>query len=445
MEEGNCMRKSRMIIAVVVCLLTLTVGLLPQRGMAADVVDTQDAVVTDFGSRNLQMGMQGNDVKMLQSHLAERNYAVGPIDGIFGVRTRRAVYAFQEKHALKVTGMVSGEMFRALKRPAFGFRVLRMGMNGEDVKRLQALLAKEYDYLKTIDGIFGRGTYEAVIKFQERKGLKVDGIVTLQTFVTLQQDLAPSPDKIRNYDDLRKHILDYISLQDGIYGVYVKDLKTGRYFSVNGNAPYIAASTYKVPENLCLYEKVIAGEIDLDEEMVYTQADYETGTGSIQYQPLGTRYTLRELVKLNMTVSDNVAKNMIKRKLGRETIINYMDSLGGRYLPIDKNITSPRDMKIYMEKVLELNVKHPEVIGEFIHNLKHTEFNDRINKLLPPDIEVAHKIGNQVNVLNDVGIVYHPSNPYIITILSEHVRYSQASDTIPKISKMIYDYQDSLK
>ncbi len=439
------MRKILMMIAVVGCLLTLAVGLLPQQGMAADVVDTQDAVVNDFDSRNLQIGMQGNDVKILQSYLAERNYIVVYIDGIFGPRTRQAVLAFQRKHALKETGRVTGEMFRALKRPAFGSRVLRMGMKGEDVKRLQALLSKEYDYLKTIDGIFGRGTYEAVMKFQQRKGLKADGVVTSQTFVALQQDLAGSPDKIRNYDDLRKHILDYISLQDGIYGVYVKDLNTGRYFSINGNTPYIAASTYKVPENLCLYEKVIAGEIDLDEEMVYTQADYETGTGSIQYKDFGTRYTLRELAKLNMTVSDNVAKNMIKRKLGRETIIDYMDALGGRYLPIDKNITSPRDMKIYMEKVLELNVKHPEVIGEFIYNLKHTEFNDRINQLLPSDVEVAHKIGNQVNVLNDVGIVYHPKNPYIITILSEHIRYSQAFDTIPKISKMIYDYQDSLK
>lgn len=61
---------------------------------------------------------------------------------------------------------------------------LRRGANGEEVKRMQSLLAKSGIQLK-VDGSFGPGTERAVRLFQRRFNLVPDGVVGARTSSTL--------------------------------------------------------------------------------------------------------------------------------------------------------------------------------------------------------------------------------------------------------------------
>jgi peptidoglycan hydrolase-like protein with peptidoglycan-binding domain len=69
-----------------------------------------------FGSRILYQGLQGEDVKELQSKLESLGYDVGPIDGIFGPLTERAVRKFQKDNKLAVDGIVGQETFATLEK-----------------------------------------------------------------------------------------------------------------------------------------------------------------------------------------------------------------------------------------------------------------------------------------------------------------------------------------
>ncbi|NLZ52038.1 MAG: peptidoglycan-binding protein [Thermoanaerobacteraceae bacterium] len=69
-----------------------------------------------FGSRILYQGLQGEDVRELQSKLESLGYDVGPIDGIFGPLTEKAVRKFQKDNGLVVDGIVGQETFAALER-----------------------------------------------------------------------------------------------------------------------------------------------------------------------------------------------------------------------------------------------------------------------------------------------------------------------------------------
>lgn len=60
--------------------------------------------------------------------------------------------------------------------PTVARSVLKMGMRGEDVRNLQALLFNHGFPMTAIDGAFGRETDTAVRAFQVKTGLKVDGM-----------------------------------------------------------------------------------------------------------------------------------------------------------------------------------------------------------------------------------------------------------------------------
>lgn len=88
--------------------------------------------------------------------------------GKIGLNDRIARYA---KAKQILTGEVSEQ--RVQKRNTA--RILRRGMRGSDVKRVQKVLGI------TADGIFGFGTATAVKKWQRANGLTPDGIVGPQT------------------------------------------------------------------------------------------------------------------------------------------------------------------------------------------------------------------------------------------------------------------------
>jgi len=62
----------------------------------------------------LKKGSRGEDVVYLQKQLAILGYAVGNIDGIFGIKTLEAVKAFQIDNNLSVDGIVGTKTWTAL-------------------------------------------------------------------------------------------------------------------------------------------------------------------------------------------------------------------------------------------------------------------------------------------------------------------------------------------
>ncbi|HHV71436.1 MAG TPA: spore cortex-lytic enzyme, partial [Clostridia bacterium] len=64
--------------------------------------------------RILKVGTRGEDVAEVQKMLASLGVDVGPIDGIFGPKTKQAVIVFQKYNNLKVDGMVGQQTYSAL-------------------------------------------------------------------------------------------------------------------------------------------------------------------------------------------------------------------------------------------------------------------------------------------------------------------------------------------
>ncbi|MFZ5596896.1 MAG: serine hydrolase [Bacillota bacterium] len=275
-------------------------------------------------------------------------------------------------------------------------------------------------------------------------------VVMLMVLFTAEAEAGPyAADLDGNayeYSGLETTINRIVENEEGIYGVFVIDLKSGKSMGINPLEQFHAASTFKLPLNIYLYEKVDRGEADLLKRLVYEKRHYEGGTGILQNSPFGSSFEMGLLSRYSIIYSDNVATNMLLSYLGRKNVKDRMRSMGGLVVEDDRNITCPRDMALYMLHLLNFAADHPEQGNLLIGYLENTVFNDRIPAPLPGEVVVAHKIGNwpATGTYNDVGYVMHPKNPYIISVFSRGTPgQSAAFSVIRKISGAVYDYQDS--
>lgn len=154
-------------------------------------------------SRNLDIGDTGEDVRRLQEYLRDLGYFDPNVTatGYYGEITKEAVRDFQRDRGLSPDGEVGSNTRAELAgtvgttsfvadpipepEPAPISRTLREGSFGSDVEILQQRLRSRGFYQGSIDGDFGPQTEAAVRRFQQARGLSVDGIAGTNTLDAL--------------------------------------------------------------------------------------------------------------------------------------------------------------------------------------------------------------------------------------------------------------------
>lgn len=134
----------------------------------------------------LKEGDRGNDVSSMQSKLVALGYELGYIDSIFGPKTKKALSAYQRAKNLDATGSLNTNTNKVLTKEMNeeGLPQIKKGSRGEYVKLLQRILNKrKYDLAE--DSIFGVLTEKAVLAFQKKSSIGVDGIVGPKTWHAL--------------------------------------------------------------------------------------------------------------------------------------------------------------------------------------------------------------------------------------------------------------------
>ena len=227
-------------------------------------------VVTSYPGTPLRVGSTGLDVQTIQTYLnrIRRNYPAIPTitdeTGVFGDSTKAAVTKFQSIFNLATDGVVGkstwykiSSLYTAVTRLAelnsegstLGIgtvppsSVLRQGSRGQDVITLQYLLNVISEYYSGIpspdqDGIFGNGTRQAVIAFQQMMGLAADGVVgpstwnaLYRTYQGIGQNVPPTgtmPNPAPNQGNMIVHTVrsgDTLWLLANRYGTTVDAIK----------------------------------------------------------------------------------------------------------------------------------------------------------------------------------------------------------------------------
>ena len=242
--------------------------------------------------------------------------------------------------------------------------------------------------------------------------------------------------------ELEQALRDYLATRPGQYGVAVLDLTTGATAAVGADQVFVAASTVKAPLAMYVFDLVAEGKASLDEPLTYDPADWEGGTGILQDSIPGDCYTVAELVDLAITVSDNIATNMLLRRFGFDNFRQYMLAQGGTVtnLPTGRRATTPRDMIVYLERAYRRAVEGDGLYRTLMGLMTQTVFSDRIAAGAPPGVTVAHKIGTLPGMVHDVGIVFLPGRPFAIALFSAGVDEAAAASDLAEITRVVSTY-----
>lgn len=260
--------------------------------------------------------------------------------------------------------------------------------------------------------------------------------------------ISPIPDEQRRTekkspDELRKKIQEKVNNRWKNYSVYVKDYNSSFTMGINETVIFTAASVNKIPIVTALYHYAGKGEIDLDERVTIQAADVQNfGTGSIRYDPPGSVYSIKTLAKLAAQQSDNTAAYVLGNyTVGLDNVQALMNEWGLTQTDMVNNKTSNKDMSILFEKIYKGEITNAASTQEMLAFFKDTDFEDRLPALLPESTTVYHKIGNEIAVMHDAGVVTDGKATYYIGVLSSDITdEEEAKKIVAEISKLVYDY-----
>lgn len=241
--------------------------------------------------------------------------------------------------------------------------------------------------------------------------------------------------------------------EPGDFSVAVINLVSGQELLFRSR-PMRSASLIKLFIMAEVFARFQTGDLSPSQAVPFLESDRVDGGGLLQDLPAGTFYTIRYLTEIMITESDNIATNLLIQLLG-EAAVNRRTSLLGasdtvlRRRMMDfaaaaagqENLTSVSDVSRLLQKLYRGECVDSQADRAMLKILGHQTDRCKIPFLLPPGTLCQNKTGELPGAEHDAGVIYGPSGPYALTIMSDNLPDSgRGCQFIAVLSKVIYDY-----
>lgn len=241
---------------------------------------------------------------------------------------------------------------------------------------------------------------------------------------------TPTPDlRDREFEDKLEEL---VGEAKGEYGVYVLRIGNGEEYGININEKFDAASFFKLPAHILALRLVKSGEWSLDDEFVIKASDIATGSGPLQFSKSGTKVTLERMLTVLGKNSDNTAWRMLNRLIGVPNIQELIDELEAGNSDYKELLTTPYDMGIIWWHIYENKLGWEYLVDSI--------YEDRIAVGIPEGTRLIHKVGTDVGVWSDGGVV---DDKFILVIMTSDAAAEEAKKLVPDITKKIWEYEIS--
>ena len=222
---------------------------------------------------------------------------------------------------------------------------------------------------------------------------------------------------------------------DGVVGVYVRHLPTGRTAALRPDELFPTASMVKVPILVAVFERIEAGELSMGDELTFRDSlRYGEDAGELfaQLQDSATVY-LHSAVEQMLAASDNTASLWLQGMVTGEAINAWLAANGfegtrmnsrtegrrGDWEAYGWGQTTPREMSELVRRIVDAEAVSPAADAEMHRLLTRTHWDDEAVSALPPSVQVASKQGAVNQSKSEVLYVHAPSGPYVFTVVTK--------------------------
>jgi beta-lactamase class A len=266
---------------------------------------------------------------------------------------------------------------------------------------------------------------------------------------------------------LKKQIEARLNLVEGEFAVAFKDLKTGEALYINEKTNFHAASTMKTPVMIEVFRQAKSGKFKLTDSILVKNefksivdgSPYSMDIGDDSadglYDKIGRKMTIYDLTYLMITVSSNLATNILIDLVGAKNANATMRQMGANDIQVLRGVEDNKaydlglnntvtafDLALIFEKIARKEPVGKKASKQMLQILFDQKFKEIIPAKLPKEAKVAHKTGSITGVQHDSGIVFlNKGKKYVLVLLSRKLKDTQAGvAALAEVSGMVYDF-----
>lgn len=231
----------------------------------------------------------------------------------------------------------------------------------------------------------------------------------------------------------------------GIYGVALKNLKTGQTYYRDEHKAFDAASLYKVWIMATAFQQIADGKVKSDQilsqDVAVLNDKFKIASDAAELSEGRVSYKVEDALKQMITISHNYAALLLSEKVRLANVKSFLAAFGFSESAVGiPPKTTARDTALFFEKLYKGEIGNTESTQEMLELLKGQRLNNKIPKYLPKNVVTAHKTGEFGSFTHDAGIIYTPKGDYVIAVLSESNSPNGAEERIAQVSRAVYEY-----
>jgi len=243
------------------------------------------------------------------------------------------------------------------------------------------------------------------------------------------------------------------------------DTETKQTLVINERESLHAASTMKVPVMMQIFSQVEAKKLDLRKPVEVKNRFFSIIDGSEyrlsksddsdeeMYNRIGQKMLVLDLVNHMITMSSNLATNLLVEIAKPEHVMTLMRELGATDIKVLRGVEDPKafeagknntttayDLMLLLRLIAENRFLNKKACEKMVEILAAQQFNEGIPAGVPTGTKVAHKTGDITKHNHDSAIVYPIGHkPYVLVVLTKGiVEHRRSSKLIAEISRIIY-------
>ncbi|MGH9841248.1 MAG: serine hydrolase, partial [Blastocatellia bacterium] len=250
-----------------------------------------------------------------------------------------------------------------------------------------------------------------------------------------------------------------------VVAVAVYDTESKQTLLINERVSLHAASTMKLPVMMELFRLADTKKLGLREPVEVKNKFFSIVDGSEyrlnksddsdeeMYNRIGQKMPVLELVNHMITMSSNLATNLLVEIAQPEHVMNLMRELGAADIRVlrgvedqkafeagKNNTTTAYDLMVLLRAIAENKFLNKKACEKMVEILAAQHFNEGIPAGLPLGTRVAHKTGDITKHNHDAAIVYPAGRkPYVVVVLTKGIaEHRRSSKLIAEISRVVY-------